>query len=167
MSRQLLQMQRAIVLARMQVNYQVDSMYEVEIEGQPSNMNLFSREVSYGKGTIESETINVRTGDVNIPNKRTAGDVTVVFNDDEDGTISTFIESLQNKIFNDDGTSNLPIDYLFKLKVYRLRQDGTKRLDREWDVYVEDNNDYSGSVESRTELGSFSVTFKKYKSIGK
>lgn len=167
MSRTMNQMQRKIALARMSINYQLDCMYEVEIDGQPDNLSLFAREVSYGKGTIESESINIRTGDINIPNKRTAGSVTVVFNDDEDGTASEFISSLQAKVFNTDGTQNLPVDYLFKLRIYRLKDNGDKRLDGEWSVYVEENSDYNGNNDSRTELGTFSVTFKKYKSIGK
>jgi hypothetical protein len=166
MSRALLQMRRKIALARMKINFQVDCMYEVEIEGQPDNLPLFVHDVSYGKGTIESDVINIRTGDINMPGKHTAGSVTVVFNDDQDGKASDFISSLQSRILNTDGTQNLPIDYLFKLKVYRLKNDGTKRLDRSWNVYVEENNDYSGNNSSVSELGTFTVTFKKYKSIG-
>ncbi|QUM78798.1 hypothetical protein HWV00_21230 (plasmid) [Moritella sp. 24] len=166
MSRKVLQMQRQIALSRVKVNYQMDCMWRIVIEGQPDNLDLFSREVSYGKGTIESDTINLRTGDLNSPTKKEAGSVSVVFNDDDNGSISEFINSLQDKIFNDDGTQNLPVDYLFKLTIYRLKDDGTERLDAQWSVYVEENNDYSGNNDSRTELGTFSATFKKYKSIG-
>lgn len=167
MSKKSLQMQRSIVLSRMKMNFRVDCFYRIEIDGQPDNFNMFPKEVSYGLGTIESDSISIRTGDINIPSKRTAGSVTVVFNDDEDGTSSNFIKSLQDKIFNDDGTQNLPVDYLIQLRIYRLKQDDSERLEAEWSVYVEENNDYTGSNESRTELGTFSVTFKKYKSIGK
>ena len=74
--------------------------------------------------------------------------------------------ALQRKIFNPDGTGNLPVNYLFKLKIYRLKNNGTWRLDKKWTVYVEDNNDYTGDNASVTENGTFNVTFKKYKSIG-
>ncbi len=166
MSRKLLQMQRKMALARIKIKYQLDCLWRVEIDGQPDDMDLFSREVSYGKGTIESDTISLRTGDLNTPTKKTAGSITVVFNDDEDGKISDYIDSLQSKIFNKDGTQNLPVDYLINLKIYRLKDNGTERLDKAWLVYVEGNDDYSGNNDSRTEFGTFSATFKKYKSIG-
>ena len=162
----ILQMQRKIALSRMKINYQRDFMWKMEIDGQPSDLNLFSNQISYGKGSIESKSINIRTGDINMPEKRTAGEVTAVFEDEDTGRISEFITSLQRKIFNPDGTGNLPIEYLFRLKIYRLMNNGEWRLDKKWMVYVEDNNDYTGDNASVTENGTFNVTFKKYKSIG-
>ena len=159
-------MQRSIVLKRMQTNYQHDCMYRLEIDDQPSDLDLFTQEVSYGKGTIETKTMNVRTGDFNLPSKRTAGSVTVVFEDDDTGRISDFISGLQKLIFNEDGTQNLPVDYLKKLRIYRLNNNGEERLDCEWSVYVEENSDYSGKNDSVSEHGTFSVTFKKFRSIG-
>lgn len=166
MSRKILDMQRTIVKKRMQTKYRYDCMYRVEIDDQPSDLDLFTKEVSYGKGTIETKTLEVRTGEFNIPNKRTAGSVTVIFEDDDYGKVSKFITKLQKLIFNDDGTQNLPIDYLKKLRIYRLKDNGEEWLDCEWDVYVEENSDYSGNNESVSEHGTFSVTFKKFKSIG-
>lgn len=167
MNRQLLKMQKQLLQRRMKIKYRYDCLYRLEIEDQPADLDLFTQEVSYGKGTIESESVNVRTGDFNIPHKRTAGSVTVIFEDDEDGKISKFITSMQQLIFNEDGTQNLPIDYLKKLNIYRLKDNGEEWLESEWDVYVEENSDYTGSNESRTENGTFSVTFKKFKSIGR
>ena len=159
-------MQKKIVLRRMKKNMRRDYLYRIEIPGQPGDMDLFAKEISYGKGTIEVDTKEVRTGEFNLPKKRTAGSVTVIFEDDEDFTASKFIESLQKKIFNDDGTQNLPVDYLFKLTIYRLKENGGEWKETEWDVFVEENSDYSGNNESVTENGTFSVTFKKFKSIG-
>lgn len=159
--------QKKIIKSRMKTNMQVDALFRLELDGQPDSLDLFTKEVSYGKGTIESESLAVSIGSFNIPDRKPAGSVTVVFNDDETGTASDFISSLQKKIFNDDGTQNLPVDYLVGMRIYRILSDGSERLDTEWRVYVEENNDYSGNTESVSELGTFSVTFKKFQSIGK
>nr|AKN37073.1 Phage protein [Vibrio cyclitrophicus]AKN38218.1 hypothetical protein [Vibrio splendidus] len=159
-------MQRDVVLKRAKVQFRTDCLWRLEIDDQPLDLELFAQEVSYGKGSIESDSIDVRTGMFNLPSKKTAGSVTVVFEDDEDGRVDAYIGSLQKKIFNPDGTMNLPRDYVFKLRIYRINSGGGERLDAEWSVYVEENSDHKGDNKSVSEIGTFSVTFKKFKSIG-
>lgn len=166
MTNPLLNLQKKHVEQAVNTNFRKNYLRRLEIDGQPELFDIFVKDISYGKGTIESETIDIANGQVNKPHKRTAGSVTVVFLDDEYGTISDFISSLQNRIFNSDGTQNLPVDYLFSLRIYRVTESAEEYLEKEWQVYVEENNDYSGDNESTTENGTFSVTFKKYKSFG-
>lgn len=159
-------LQKQKALAAAQIRYRMDCNYRAEIPGAPANMDLFIRDISYGMGSIESRKLSIANGEIAYPDKRTAGSVTAVMNDDENFTISKFITSLQAKIFNSDGTVNLPVEYLFKLTIYRIRSDGSEFKEVEWDVYIEENNDYSADNSKRTERGTFSVTFQKYKSMG-
>lgn len=163
---ELLKMQRTVMLKRSKIKFRTDCLWRLEIDNQPEGLELYAQEVSYGKGTIDSESIEVRTGMFNLPSKKTAGSVTVVFEDDEDGLIDAYIGSLQNKIFNEDGTMNLPRDYVFKMRIFRIMSSGDERLDAEWSVYVEENSDHKGDNKAVSENGTFSVTFKKFKSIG-
>lgn len=162
----LLKLQKQKTLAAAAINYRLDCNYVAEIEGAPKDLDLYVRDVSYGHGTIESKKLSIANGEIAFPDKKSAGSVTAVFYDNENGTVSEFIGSLQKKIFNDDGTVNLPVEYLFKLAIYRFRNDATRYKEIEWDVYVEENTDYSADNAKR-ERGTFSVTFQKYKSIGK
>ncbi|EKO3439472.1 hypothetical protein NTE19_003364 [Vibrio fluvialis] len=146
--------------------FRMDNLFRLDIDGMPDDMPLFVKNVSYSKGTIISDEKDIGTGVYNSPSKKSAGSVTVTCFDDEKGKVSDFISSLQDKIFNEDGTINLPVDYLFKLRIFRVHQDLSERLEYEADMYCEENNDYSGDVEAVTERGTFSVTFKKYRSIG-
>lgn len=146
--------------------YRMNCLFRVDIDGMPEDMPLFVKDISYGKGTITSDEKDVGTGSFNTPSKKNAGSVSMTCFDDEEGIISDFIGSLQDLIFNDDGTINLPIDYLFKLRIYHVRYDLSERLEYEADVYCEENTDYSGDVEAVNERGTFSVTFKKFRSIG-
>lgn len=159
-------LQKKKSMALRDIRFRQDCNYRAEIEGAPANMDLFIRDISYGMGSIESRKLSIANGEIAYPDKRTAGSVTAVMHDDENCTISQFIASKQAKIFNSDGTVNLPVEYLFKLAIYRIRSDGTEYKEVEWDVYVEENNDYSADVTKRTERGTFSVTFQKFKSMG-
>lgn len=161
-----MQLQRKIALKQSKIIFRHDHMYELEIDGQSPDLNLYCKSVSYGKGTIESDSKKIGSGMINLPANRTAGSITVVFYDTEMGDVSNFIKELQDKIFNDDGTQNLPVDYLFKVRIYRILDSGEKILDGEWRVYVEENNDYSGDNDAVAERGTFTATFKKYRSIG-
>lgn len=162
----LLSLQKRAALKAAQTAFRKDYLFRAELPDPPQGLDLFVKEISYGMGTIESRKIPVANGEFSYPDKRTAGSVTAIFLDNENGDISKFIQSLQKKIFNEDGTANLPIDYLFPLKLYRLREDASEYMEVEWDVYLEENNDYSGDTSKVTEHGTFSVTFQKYSSIG-
>lgn len=166
MAFELIKLQKQIALQTADIDFRMDHMFRVEIDNQPKNLELFVKDVAYGKGTIESDSILVGSGEFNRPSKRTAGSVTVTFLDNEKGEISQFIESLQDKIFNKDGSGNVPIDYLFNIRVYRILNDASEYLEFEKEVYCEENNDYKSSVDAVTERGTFNATFKKYSSIG-
>jgi hypothetical protein len=158
-------LQKKKTLAAAAINYRLDCNWYAEIEGAPADLDLYIQGVSYSHGTIESKKISIANGEMSFPDKRTAGAVTAVFYDNENGTVSDFIGSLQKKIFNEDGTANLPVEYLFKLAIYRFRNDASSYKEIEWDVYVEEDTDYSADNQKR-ERGTFSVTFQKFKSIG-
>ena len=162
----LIDIQKKLVLKAVKINFRMDFMRRLEIDGQPADFDLFVKDISYSSGTIESAPITVDNGEVSMPQKRSVGSVTVVFRDDENGRINEFITSKQNPIYNKDGTQNLPIDYLFEIRILRIRQDGSDYLEKSWDVYVEENNEYGGADDATTETGTFSVTFQKYKSYG-
>ncbi len=166
MSKELNQKQREFAHKAVHTAYRMDCFFRLEIDGMPEDMSLFVKNISYGKGSIISDEKDIGTGVYNSPSKKSAGSLTLTLFDDEDGVISDYIESLKGRIFNEDGTINLPVDYIFKVRIYRIRQNLTERLDYEADMYCEENNDYSGDVEAVTERGTFSVTFKKYRSIG-
>jgi hypothetical protein len=162
----LLAMQKRAALKAVKTAFRKDYLFRAELPDQPPDMDLFVKEISYGRGTIESRKIPIANGEMAFPDKRTAGSVTAILYDNENGDVSRFIESLQKKIFNEDGTANLPVEYLFKLKLFRIRDDASEYLECEWDVYLEENNDYSGDTSKVTEHGTFSVTFQKFSSIG-
>lgn len=162
----LLALQKKFAIKAARTNFRKDYMYRAELPDAPPDLALFISQISYSRGTIESRKLPIANGEFSYPDKRNAGAVTVVFLDNENGDISRYIVGLQKKIFNDDGTANLPIDYLFKLKIFRVKEDASEYLECEWDVYVEENNDYSADNAKVSEHGTFSVTFQKYRSVG-
>lgn len=162
----LLRLQREIALKQSKIRYRQDFMYELELDDQQEELSLFCKNVSYGKGSVESDSKKIGSGAFNEPISRPAGSITAVFFDDERGDISNSFKARLNKIFNPDGTQNLPVDYVFKIRIYRLLSSTEKVLDGEWRVYVEEVNDLNGDNEATAERGTFSVTFRKRSSIG-
>ncbi len=161
-----MKLQKQAVLESMDVEFRMDCNFRVEIDGQPSNLKLFVKDIAYGKGTITSESIEVGSAEFNRPSKKNAGSITLTFYDNAKGEVSDFIKSLQGKIFDDKGLLNLPVDYLFNVRAYRILEDTSEVLEFESTVYCEENNDYKLSVDAVGERGTFNATFKKYCSMG-
>ncbi|MDC5753622.1 hypothetical protein [Vibrio europaeus] len=161
-----MKLQKQAVLESSEVDFRTDCNFRVEIDGQPPNLKLFVKDIAYGKGTITSNSIEVGSAEFNRPSKKNAGSLTFTFFDNAKGEISDFVKTLQGRIFDKNGLLNLPVDYLFNVRAYRILEDTSEVLEFESTVYCEENNDYKLSVEAVTERATFNATFKKYCSVG-
>jgi len=162
----LIKLRKTAMKKAVNVNFRLSNMRRIEIDGQPENFDTFVQDISYSYGKIESTSFSVGNGELSFPQRKPVGSVVVTFRDDENNTVANFIDSLQKKIFNDDGTQNLPVDYLFELRVFRIKQDGEEFLEKSWKVYVEENHEFGGNDTEGEQPSTFNVTFKKYKSFG-
>ncbi|WP_070965016.1 hypothetical protein [Vibrio sonorensis] len=166
MSVEFLKIQKAAVLSAFSEKPRLDCNFRVEIDDQPEKLVLYAKDIAYGKGSLTSTSIEIGSTEFNRPSKKNAGSQTFTFYDNEQGEISDFIKSLQGRIFDKRGLLNLPIDYLFNVRAYRILDDTSEVLEFESTVYCEENNDYKLSVEAVGERGTFNATFKKYCSMG-
>lgn len=159
----LLDRQRRMVKQLVQTPFQQGWQFRVEIDGQPSDLDIYVKEITYGGLTIEYESKQIGSQTLNAPVNKTAGLVTLTVRDHEDGRVAEFFNKKAKKVVNDDGTVNLPIDYLFKMRLYRLKSDDSEVLDKEWTVSAAEYGEITRDRSAVSEFVSYPMSFQKYK----
>ncbi|MFG0449428.1 hypothetical protein [Shewanella sp. YQ_9] len=128
----------------------------------PTDFDIYAKSIEHGGATIEADEKQIGSNTVTSPSHKTAGEITLTIRDNEDARCENFFKELVSRVVNEDGTVNLPAEYLFKMRMYRLLDNDEKVLYRDWLVWA---TGYGGFVRSRDERGtfvSFQVTFRKH-----
>lgn len=160
----LLSRQRRTSRQLVRTPFQQGWQYRVEADGMPPDFDIYVKDITYGAFTIEFEAKQIGTVEIQNPTHRTAGQVTLTVRDHQDGRVEEFFTKGAGKVVNPDGTVNLPKDYLIKMRLYLLLEDGGERLSKEWEVAPADCSDITRSRSSLNEFVSFPITFQKYRS---
>jgi hypothetical protein len=160
----LLSRQRRTSQQLVRTPFQQGWQYRVEVDGMPPDFDIYVKDITYGAFTIEFEAKQIGTVEIQNPTHRTAGQVTLTVRDHQDGRVETFFTKGAGKVVNSDGTVNLPKDYLLKMRLYLLREDGGESLSKEWEVAPADCSDITRSRTALNEFVSFPITFQKYRS---
>lgn len=159
----LLDRQRRLVKQLVKTPFQQGWQFRVEVDGQPADLDIYVKEITYGGLTIEYESKQIGSQTLNAPVNKSASVVTVTVRDHEDGRVAAFFEKKAKLVVNPDGTVNLPVDYLFKMRLYRLKSDDSEVLDKEWTVSAAEYGEITRDRSAVTEFVSFPMTFQKYK----
>lgn len=151
-------------------NFQLGWQWVVEFSGAginpPPDFEIYAKSIEHGGATLEYEEKQIGANTINSPTHKTAGTVTLLIRDHEDGRCEKFFAQLIKRVVNDDGTVNLPSEYLFKMRLYRLMENDSKVLDKEWDVSMAEYGGFTRSVEEKSFV-TYPAVFKKYKALGK
>lgn len=131
----------------------------------PNEFEIYAKSIEHGGATIDFEEKQVGGNSFNAPMKKNLGDITLTLRDHEDGRCETFCKKLNALILNDDGTVNLPVDYLFTIRIYRLYDDDRKVLYREEQVSMGEYGPFTRSVDEVGAFVSFPAVFKKYQAF--
>jgi hypothetical protein len=130
----------------------------------PADFEIYAKSIEHGGATIEYDEKQIGANTVNSPTHKTAGTITLIIRDNEDGRCENFFAAMVKRVINEDGTVNLPAEYLVDMRMFRLMDDDSKVLYREWKVSIAE---YGGFTRSNEEVGQFvtyPVIFKKYQS---
>lgn len=161
----LLARHRRTVRQLVETPFQQGWQFRVEIDGQPSDFDVYVKDVTYGSFTIEYEATQVGTNTINAPLHKTAGTVTMTVRDHQDGRVEAFFTKLSKKVINDDGTINLPANYLVKMRLYLLSDDGAETLNKQWEVSVAECGEITRSRSALNEFVSFPIVLQKYRAL--
>jgi len=158
-----LQSQRRIVKQLIETPFQQGWQFRIEIDGAPTDFDMYVRDVTYGQLTVEYETKQIGSISINSPINRTITEISLTVRDHEDGRLMKYFDSMADKVTNADGTVNLSSKYLTKMRMYRILSSDKEVLESEWRVSI---GGYEVS-RSRAELNqfvSYPVTFECHRS---
>lgn len=167
---------KAILTKIMETPFRKNWQWAIEIEDSEGNtvgkateadeFQIFARDVSFGRFTIEEESYSVGATEISEPIRRSAGSVTLTLRDNIDNTMAKYFETWANQIFNEDGTKNLPKNYLRTFRLYTVLENGIRELDKSWIVYPLEAGDSTMSYEDSASFSVFTITLKKSRSLG-
>lgn len=162
---------KSLAHKQMTTQYQHGWQWVIEFSGKginaPSDLELYAKSIEHGGATIEYEEKQIGANTINSPVHKTAGTITLIIRDNEDGRWEEFFKTLIKRVVNDDGTVNLPVDYLFNMRMYRLMSDDRKVLYRDWSVSMAEYGSFTRGNDAVGEFVSFPAVFKKYQALGK
>lgn len=147
--------------------FQQGWQYRVEVSGMPSDFDVYMKDITYGAYTIEFEAKQIGTMEIQNPTHRTAGLVTLTVRDHQDARVENFFTEAANRVINQDGTVNLPKEYLLTMRLYLLQEDGGEKLSKEWEVVPAECGEITRSRAALNEFVSFPISFQKYRSVSR
>jgi len=160
----LLDRQRRIIKQLVETPFQQGWQFRVECDGQPSDLDIYVKEITYGGTTIEYDTKVIGALAFTSPNNKTPPIITLTVRDHEDGRVLAFFQKKCDGVINKDGTVNLPAKYLIKLRLFRLMSDDSEKLDTEWEVSPASWGEITRDRTAPGEFVSFPMTFQTYHS---
>ncbi|HEY3591750.1 MAG TPA: phage tail protein [Buttiauxella sp.] len=137
----------------------------VEADGMPPTFDLYVKDISYGTGTVQTEPKQIGAGEFNKPTHLSAETITMTVRDDESGTVEKWFEERKSRVCNRDGTVNLPRDYVFTIRIYKVSAKAGKVLESEYLVFATERGAVTRSRDQVSEFFSYPITFTKYTSF--
>lgn len=128
--------------------------------------DLYAKDISFGAGSVDVDTVQVGSGFISFPTAESAGEITMTVRDDEKQTLSKWVDARLAKVKNKDGTINLPKDYIFTITLYTLDENGERTLYKSYQVYPTKKGELTWSREDVNSVMSFPLIFQKFSSVG-
>lgn len=162
---------RTVADRLMQTKFQHGWQWVVEFSGNgvnpPPDFEIYAKSIEHGGATIEYEEKQIGANQINSPIYKTVGSITLMIRDREDGVCEAFFKKLSERVVNYDGTVNLPAQYLFTMKMYRIMDNDQRVLDKTWTVSMGEYGSFTRSNEEVNSFVTFPAVFKKYQALGK
>lgn len=140
--------------------------WAIEATGAPTDLDMYVKDVDFGFGSIDVDTVQVGCGAIAKPTFSGASEITATVRDDQERSISTWFGQQIKKVKNKDGTINLPKDYVFELRIFTLNDDGDRTLLVKYQVFAIKIGNFSFSRENGNQIHSFPIIFQKFSTVG-
>lgn len=156
-----MQRQKAMVKAAMRLRFAQGWQWTVEVEGF-QDFQLFVKDISYGPVTIETETKQIGGGIINKPTSSQVSTVSLTVRDTDDGKLKKWFEARAARVINNDGTINTPSQYLMRIAIYNVHNDGSMSIADEYKVYPTGLGDIQRARDGVSEFLSYPIQFTIY-----
>ena len=138
----------------------------IEADNAPFDFDIYVKDVDFGAGSVDADVFQIGSGSIALPTFSSAGEVNLTVRDHSDLRICKWFDRQIAKVRNNDGTINLPSDYVFNLKVYTISEFGTKTLLSSMQVFAIKKGNFALSREGANTFLSVPLTFQKFSTIG-
>ena len=132
--------------------------WAIELDGFAGG-DFFVRDVTYSRFSVEARPLKIGGGEINVPEGRTTVPLTMTVRDTVDGLMRKWFDKKLALPVNLDGTVNLPAEYSFNIRIYRLLISGVSILENEFTVFAQQRGDVTVSRDAVSTFHTFSLTF--------
>jgi hypothetical protein len=156
---------RSIALRLLKTPLREPWQFRFEVEGYPhDDWDLFVKDVTYGPIEIETETEQLGATVLTYPSSMQPVTISMTMREHEDRRVSKWFKSRVDMMVNPDGTVNLPVAYLLKLRRFSLLH-GEKNEEQTdvWEVIPTQFGDVTESKDGEGIL-EFPITFIQFRS---
>jgi len=155
---------RAVALRMLHTPYRHPWQFRVEPDGYPhDDFDLYVKEITYGPTEIETEQEKAGVQAMTYPTGVMPVSISMTVRDHEDRRVSKWFAGRVALMVNADGTVNLPIDYVLKLRRFSLLHDGGEEETDAWEVIPTQLGDVTESKDGEGLL-EFPITFIQFRS---
>lgn len=140
---------------------------EIKKAGAPEDFDIYVRDVSFGAGSIDADVKIVGAGGFALPTTASVGEITMTVRDTEALTLNKWVDKRLSLVKNEDGTINIPKDYLFEIRLFTMDSDGNKVFYKSYQVYPTKKGDITWSREEVNTVATFPLVFQKFSTVGK
>ena len=137
--------------------------FRLEVDGAPGDFDFYCKETSHTPWEIETEPFNAGATPINYPTRSNPSTISLTMRDNEDGRIYDWFDGRCRMVVNQDGTFNLPSEYLLKIRKFDLLSDGTEKLRREFKVVPLSLGELTESLDESGGNLEFPLTFIEFR----
>lgn len=137
--------------------------FKIEVDGQPSDFDLFVKDVTFGPKEVTTEAAEYGGQVVTWPKGMAPVELSMTMRDDENETVAKWFDEWASKVVNPDGTVNLQGEYVRKVRRYHVFMDlRSQELRDTWTMYPVRRGDVVESYENGGHL-EFQATFVQFR----
>lgn len=92
---------------------------EIDSPDAPTDFDIYVKDIDLGAGSIDADSFQVGSSSIALPTYSNVGEITLTVRDDQNLTISKWFKNRIKKVRNQDGTLNIPKEYVFKVTFLR------------------------------------------------
>ena len=158
---------RLLTKTLVKTDFQKDWLFRLAIDGEPSEFDLFVKDISYG--VFETATDEEQYGSASIawPTANQTMKITMTVRDHIDGRVQAFLKAWNGKVVHSDGTVGLPYGpdgYVRNVKRYNLTEAGGESLTCSYEMYPIQCGEVARSRE-KGEFMEFTATFVQFSTL--
>jgi len=135
---------------------------DIDDENSPDDLDIYIKDITFGPIEIETETVKAGVQTLTYPTGTAPVGLSMTMRDNQDRRIYDWFTAWCEKVVNDDGTVNLPFEYVRKAERINLVNDA---IENTWFMFPTKLGDITEAVDSQGFL-EFPISFIQFRSWG-